>query len=693
PIQITPAGGYTVASGPHTLTAQNASGCISAVTNITVNAQPPTPAAPTVNVTQPTCTVATGTITITSATAGLTFSLDGGAYAAYPAGGYTVASGPHTLTAQNASGCISAVTNITVNAQPPTPAAPTVNVTQPTCTVATGTITITSATAGLTFSLDGGAYAAYPAGGYTVASGPHTLTAQNASGCISAVTNITVNAQPPTPAAPTVNVTQPTCTVATGTITITSATAGLTFSLDGGAYAAYPAGGYTVASGPHTLTAQNASGCISAVTNITVNAQPPTPAAPTVNVTQPTCTVATGTITITSATAGLTFSLDGGAYAAYPAGGYTVASGPHTLTAQNASGCISAVTNITVNAQPPTPAAPTVNVTQPTCTVATGTITITSATAGLTFSLDGGAYAAYPAGGYTVASGPHTLTAQNASGCISAVTNITVNAQPPTPAAPTVNVTQPTCTVATGTITITSATAGLTFSLDGGAYAAYPAGGYTVASGPHTLTAQNASGCISAVTNITVNAQPPTPAAPTVNVTQPTCTVATGTITVTSATAGLTFSLDGGAYAAYPAGGYTVASGPHTLTAQNASGCIFAVTNITFNAQPPTPAAPTVNVTQPTCTDPDGTITITSATAGLTFSLDGGAYAAYPAGGYTVASVPHTLTAQNASGGISAVTNITVNAQPPTPAAPTVNVTQPTCADPGGTITITSATA
>src|SRR6202008_2049614 len=147
PIQITPAGGYTVASGPHTLTAQNASGCISAVTNITVNAQPPTPAAPTVNVTQPTCTVATGTITITSATAGLTFSLDGGAYAAYPAGGYTVASGPHTLTAQNASGCISAVTNITVNAQPPTPAAPTVNVTQPTCAAPDGTITITSATA------------------------------------------------------------------------------------------------------------------------------------------------------------------------------------------------------------------------------------------------------------------------------------------------------------------------------------------------------------------------------------------------------------------------------------------------------------------------------------------------------------------------------------------------------------------
>src|SRR5207247_906563 len=104
-----------------------------------------------------------------------------------------------------------------------------------------------------------------------------------------------------------------------------------------------------------------------------------------------------------------------------------------------------------------------------------------------------------------LASGGHTLTAQNASGCISAVTNATIAAQPPTPGAPTVSVVDPTCTVATGTITITSSTAGLTFSLDGGVYAPYPAGGYTgLASGGHTLTAQNASGCISAVTNATI---------------------------------------------------------------------------------------------------------------------------------------------------------------------------------------------
>src|SRR5213075_133799 len=149
-----------------------------------------------------------------------------------------------------------------------------------------------------------------------------------------------------------------------------------------------------------------------------------------------------------------------------------------------------------------------------TCAVPTGTITITSATAGLTFSIDGGAYAAYPAGGYIVGSGPHTITAQNAAGCTSADANATVAAAPVAPTAPTLNVVDPTCAVPAGTITITSATAGLTFSIDGGVYAAYPAGGYTVGSGPHTITAQNAAGCISADANATVAAVPGAPAIP-----------------------------------------------------------------------------------------------------------------------------------------------------------------------------------
>ena len=142
---------------------------------------------------------------------------------------------------------------------------------------------------------------------------------------------------------------------------------------------------------------------------------------------------------------------------------------------------------------------------------------------------------------------------QNGSGCISASTSVTVNAQPPTPAAPTASVTaQPTCAVATGTITVTAPTGGgLTYSIDGTNYQASTVFN-NVAPGTYNVTVQNGSGCISTSTSVTVNAQPPTPAAPTASVTaQPTCAVATGTITVTAPTgAGLTYSIDGTNYQA-----------------------------------------------------------------------------------------------------------------------------------------------
>ncbi|MDZ4794927.1 MAG: T9SS type A sorting domain-containing protein [Bacteroidota bacterium] len=847
-----PVGGYVASPGAHTLRAQNSNNCLSAITNITIDPQPLTPGTPTVSIVQPTCTVATGTITITSSTIGLTFSFDGAAFAAYPSGGFIAVAGSHTLVAQNTAGCISAVANISVDTQPATPAAPTVNIVQPGCTIPNGTITITSSTSGLVFSFDGGPYIAYPAGGYVTGPGAHTLIAQNSSGCTSAVTNIVVDTQPVTPSAPIVSVVQPTCTTANGTITITSPTSGLNFSFDGGAYAIYPPGGYLASPGSHTLTAQNPSGCISTMTSIIIDPQPVTPAAPepgtitqptctistgsvvlnglpfgnwiinpgavagntssttitglaagtynftvtnaagctssvsadvvintvlgappppVVSIVHPTCLVSTGTITITSSTTGLSFSLDGGTYAAYPPGGYIVSAGQHTLAAQNESNCISPVLNITVDPQPVTPSAPTISVVQPTCTVATGTVTVTSSTIGLTFSFDGAAFASYPVGGYIAGPGQHTLTVQNSSGCLSAIATITVNQPPVTPTAPviglitqptcavltgsvvltdlpagnwvinpgaitgntssttitglvpgtynftvtnaagctsaasanvmivpvsglpdapTVNVLQPTCATATGIITITSPVTGLTFSLDGGPYASYPAGGYIVTSGSHTLTAQNAGSCVSAITNIIVDPQPLTPAAPVVTIIHSTCTVSTGTLTVTSVTTGLTFSLDGSPFNIYPVTGYIVVPGAHTLVAKNAAGCTSSVTNIIVDAQPLTPASPTVSIVQPTCAVATGTITISSSTTGLTFSLDGGAYAAYPAGGYTVSPGAHTFTAQNAAGCVSAVVNTNIDVQPISPAAPTVSIVQPTCSVATGRIMITS---
>jgi|GEM_PF-992377 len=658
-----------VSTGTYTVYAKNASGCIS-TTTATINAQPATPAVPTVSVTQPTCSVATGTITVTAPT-GMNYSIDGTTYTNTTGVFSSVASGSYTVYAKNTSGCISTST-VTINAQPATPVVPTVTLTQPTCSVATGSIII-SAPTGMNYSIDGTNYQS----GLTfsnVTTGTYTVYAKNASGCISAKT-ATINAQPATPAVPTVSVTQPTCSVATGTITISPVVSGITYSIDGTTYTNTTGIFSNVSTGTYTVYAKNTSGCVSTKT-ATINAQPATPIVPTVTLTQPTCSVATGTITVTAPT-GMNYSIDGTTYTNTTGVFSNVASGSYTVYAKNTSGCIS-TTTATINAQPATPAVPTVTLTQPTCSVVTGTITVTAPT-GMNYSIDGTTYTNTTGIFNNVSTGTYTVYAKNASGCISTA-SATINAQPATPAVPTVTLTQPTCSVATGTITVTAPT-GMTYSIDGTTYTNTTGIFNNVSTGTYTVYAKNASGCIS-TTTATINAQPATPAVPTVSVTQPTCSVATGTITVTAPT-GMNYSIDGTTYT----NGLTfsgLASGTYTVYAKNTSGCISTST-ATINAQPATPAIPTVTITQPTCSVTTGTITVTAPT-GMNYSIDGITYTNTTGIFSNVSTGTYTVYAKNASGCIS-TTSVTINAQPATPAA-IVSVTQPTCSISTGTITV-----
>ena len=160
------------------------------------------------------------------------------------------------------------------------------------------------------------------------------------------------------------------------------------------------------------------------------------------------------------------------------------------------------------------PAAPTAGaITQPvTCDAASGSVVLNGLPATGTWTINPGAITGTGASTTItgLAGGTYNFTVTNEAGCTSAASgDIVINSAPGAPAAPDVSVTDPTCTVTTGTITVTSSTAGLTFSLDGAPFTAYPPEGYTsIAAGPHTLTAQNASNCISAVTNIAVSALP-----------------------------------------------------------------------------------------------------------------------------------------------------------------------------------------
>src|SRR4029453_4619847 len=337
---------------------------------------------------------------------------------------------------------------------------------------------------------------------------------------------------------------------------------------------------------------------------------------------------------------------------------------------QNAAGCTTSV-NVDVAVAPGAPAAPTTVVTDPTCTLATGTIEVTNTAAGLTYSIDGGAFGPYPAGGYTgLTSGTHVIAVQNAAGCTTSV-NVDVAVAPGAPALPTTLVTDPTCTLATGTIEVTNTAAGLTYSIDGGTFGPYPAGGYTgLTSGTHVIAVQNAAGCTTSV-NVDVAVAPGAPALPTTTVTDPTCTTPDGTIVVTNTAAGLTYSIDGGPFGPYPAGGYTgLTSGTHVIAVQNAAGCTTSV-NVDVAVAPGAPAAPTTTVTNPTCTVATGTIQVTNTAAGLTYSIDGGPFVPYPAGGYTgLTSGTHVIAVQNAAGCTTSV-NVDVAVAPGAPAAPT----------------------
>src|SRR5213078_32462 len=134
--------------------------------------------------------------------------------------------------------------------------------------------------------------------------------------------------------------------------------------------------------------------------------------------------------------------------------------------------------------------------------------------------------------------------------------------------------------------------------------------------------------------------------------------------------------------------------GTYNVTVKNAAGCISTATVATINGAPTAPAAPTLNTTDPTtCTDVTGTITVTSPApaAGISYSIDGVDYT-NTTGVFTgVAPGTYNVTVQNAAGGISAATPVTIAGAPTAPAAPTVNHTDPTpCANPTGTITVTA---
>jgi hypothetical protein len=636
-----------LAAGTYNFTVTDAAGCISAPSgNVVINtftfSQPLT--APTVvSIMQPTCEIPTGSVVLGGLPAE-TWTINPGGITGTGTTTtiYNLAVGTHNFTVTNADVCwnYSAPSeNISINAIVTTP---TVTLTQPTnCTSHTGTITVSGLTGDcFKYSIDGSDYTNTSGIFTSVPAGTYTVTAINPDGCISSGTRVTINSLPAYTAPTVGTVTQPNCAVGTGSVILN----GLP-----------PTGNWFINPGgiAGTGTTKTIYGLVAGTYNFTVTSpevcwsySPPSAdvvindaivAAPTVTLTQPTtCTTPTGTITITAPSGtGMTYSIDGSTYTNTTGIFTPVPAGSYLVTAKNADGCISSGTSVMINAQPVTLASATA---QPTCTVITGTITVTApAGTAMTYSIDGSNYTNTTGTFTLVPMGTYTVTSKSSDGCISIGTRVTII--PPGPlAGPTVTVTQPTtCVSPNGTINVTAPTGGgMTYSINGSTYTNTTGIFTSVSAGTYTVTAKSADGCISLGTTVTINTQPVTLATATA---QPTCTAAKGTITVTEP-AGATYSINGSDYT-NTTGIFELPSGTYPVTSK-VGECISSVISVTINAQPASPAAPAVTVTQPTGTETTGSISVTAPGYCMEYSINGSPYTYttiytdLPTGPYTI---------------------------------------------------------
>ena len=647
-----------------------------------------------------------------------------------------------TVTAA-ASGCSSpASASVTINAAPTTPTAPILGtVTQPTCATPTGSVALSGLPASGTWTVTGNPSGTLTSTGTTgtvtgLAPGSYTFTVTNASGCTSSATaSVTVNAAPAIPTAPiTGTVTQPTCATPTGSVALSGLPASGTWTVTGSPSGTLTSTGTTgtvtgLAPGSYTFTVTNASGCTStASASVTVNAAPSTPTTPILGtVTQPTCTTPTGSVDLIGLPASGTWTVTGNPSGTLSSTGTTgtisgLAPGSYTFTVTNASGCTSTATaSVTINAAPGTPTTPVIGtVTQPTCTTPTGSVALSGLPASGTWTVTGSPSGTLTSTGTTgtvtgLAPGSYTFTVTNASGCTSTATaSVTVNAAPTTPSAPVLGtVTQPTCATPTGSADLSGLPASGTWTVTGSPSGTLTSTGTTgnvtgLAPGSYTFTVTNASGCTSTATaSVTINAAPGSPSTPILGtVTQPTCTTPTGSVALSGLPASGTWTVTGNPSGTLTGTGTTgtvsgLAPGSYTFTVTNANGCTSTATaSVTINTAPASPSTPILGtVTQPTCITPTGSVDLSGLPSSGTWTVNGNPSGTLTGTGTTgtisgLSPGSYTFTVTNASGCTSSATaSITVNAVPAPPSDPTAAVsTQPTCAVPTGTVTVSAPT-
>ena len=230
-----------------------------------------------------------------------------------------------------------------------------------------------------------------------------------------------------------------------------------------------------------------------------------------------------------------------------------------------------------------------------------------------------------------------------------------------------------------------------------------------IPSGSWTFTVTNASGCTSAATGqITINAPLPVPTAPVQTID---CTLGfnQAVVTVTSPVGGgYEYRLDAGAYQAGTSFS-NVTNGNHTITVRNSSGCTTTGTTFSVNCGCANPPLLTLGATSgSTCGITAVTVsgnTFGGSATNVTITENGGGTVTPASSSTSPFSFTYTPTAADAGRTVvitvttnnplgspcaaaSATYTLTVNANPVAPVPGTV--TQPTCAQPSGSVLLNS---
>ncbi|GIZ09959.1 T9SS type B sorting domain-containing protein [Flavobacterium sp. UMI-01] len=660
-------GGYTWKTTPtlsnissytyHTILIKNSLGCISKSVNILIN-EPNLPD-PDFTLVNPSCGNS-GTITFN--TVADFYSIDNGKTWSSNNVFSNLTLGYYYLKIKNGS-CVSK--HIFIFLDNNYLATPKYSVTQPTCSTQ-GTITINTV-ADFYSITNGQSWVTNPVFS-NLAPGYYYPLIKNANGCISRSSSVNIQAfYLPNPIYTT---TQPSCGSAAS---VTFSPLYKEYSIDGGkTWQISNTFTNLTTDFNYYLVVKDASGCISSPYTTIARFNPYFLPNPDFTVIQPSCGT-NGSINI--ATVADYYSFDGGVTWTTNSSLTNITSGSYSIAIKNALGCKSY--NISIYLNPYYLQSPYIKTVQPSCGDG-GSITVFSAADSYSFD-NGVTWTTNPVLLNPTAS-YYNIIVKNALGCKSQPQSTYIyKYKLPSPS---IFVTQPNCNTPSGSITIN--TASDQYSFDGGKTWTTNPTLQNLSSGSYSIIIKNSLGCISNTTSAYIYAPPAKPVAPVVKITQPTsCGATDGSITINSM--GISYSFnDGNSWTTNPTK-LNIGEGTYIVKYKPTSSSCESLSTIVNLNSGTTIAAPSFTTTQPNCSAPKGTITITTNAA--TYSFDNGLSYVYGNTKTDLSPGTYFIKIKDASGCISDPATVTISPFSDLP-APLYKVTQPNCSQFTGTISI-----